>query len=159
MMTALRDDELLIEREFDAPLALVFRLWESRDHMMRWWGPANFTAVELDWTLAPGRPWHGAMTSKSKGLSRFSGVIREVVREKRIVFTFRWDHEPGRYPETLVTVTFAERNGKTIQIFHQTPFTDVAERDSHIGGWNSLFDKFGVYAENFAIAEREGLRA
>ena len=33
---ALRDDELLIEREFDAPVALVFRLWESPDHMIRW---------------------------------------------------------------------------------------------------------------------------
>jgi len=159
MMTALRDDELSIEREFDAPLALVFRLWESRDHMMRWWGPENFTAVELDWALVPGRPWRGAMTSKQHGLSRFSGIVREVVREKRIVFTFRWDQEPGRYPETLVTVTFAEKDGKTIQTFHQTPFTDVATRDSHIGGWNSLFDKFQVYAENFAIAEREGLRA
>lgn len=158
MMTALRDDELSIEREFDAPLALVFRLWESRDHMMRWWGPENFTAVELDWALVPGRPWRGAMTSKQHGLSRFSGIVRDVVRDKRIVFTFRWDKEPGRYPETLVTVTFAEKDGKTIQTFHQTPFTDVAERDSHIGGWNSLFDKFRVYAENSAIAEREGVR-
>lgn len=158
MMTALRDDELSIEREFDAPLALVFRLWESRDHMMRWWGPENFTAVELDWALVPGRPWHGAMTSKSHGLSRFSGVVRDVARDRRIVFTFRWDKEPGRYPETLVTVTFAEKDGKTIQTFHQTPFTDVAERDSHIGGWNSLFDKFRIYAENSAIAEREGVR-
>ena len=158
-MIGMRDDELLIEREFEAPLALVFRLWESRDHMMRWWGPENFTAVELDWALVPGRPWHGAMTSKQHGLSRFSGIVREVERDKRIVFTFRWDKEPGRYPETLVTVTFAEKDGKTILAFHQTPFTDVAERDSHIGGWNSLFDKFRVYAENFTIAEREGIRA
>ena len=39
MANLLRDDELLITREFDAPVALVFRLWESRDHMLRWWGP------------------------------------------------------------------------------------------------------------------------
>ena len=55
---ALRDDELLIERIFDAPLALVWRLWESSDHMIRWWGPEKFTTTAIDWALTPGkRPW------------------------------------------------------------------------------------------------------
>jgi uncharacterized protein YndB with AHSA1/START domain len=158
-VSPLRDDELLIEREFDAPLALVFRLWESRDHMLRWWGPEKFTAIELDWELTPGRPWRCAMTSKQHGLSRSSGVIREVERNKRIVFTFQWDKESGPDRDTLVTVTFAEKNGHTIQTFHQTPFSSVAIRDSHIGGWNSLFNKQQIYAENFAVAEKQGLRA
>ena len=40
----------------------------------------------------------------------------------------------------VVTVTFAEKDGKTVQTFHQTPFSSVESRDSHIGGWNSLFN-------------------
>jgi len=33
-----RDDELFITREFAAPLSLVWRLWEDRNHMRRcWW--------------------------------------------------------------------------------------------------------------------------
>jgi len=158
-VSRLRDDELLIEREFNAPVALVFRLWESRDHMIRWWGPEKFTAIELEWELKPGRPWHGAMTSKQYGLSGFGGVIREVERNKRIVFTFRWDEESRRDRDTLVTVTFAERNGNTLQTFHQAPFASVADRDSHVGGWNSLFNKQQLYAENIAVAEQNGFRA
>lgn len=157
-MNKVRDDELLIEREFDAPVALVFRLWESRDHMLRWWGPEGFTAVELDWELTPGRPWRGAMTSKQYGLSKFGGTIREVEKNRRIVFTFQWDEESGRDRDTLVTVTLAERRGKTMQVFHQAPFSSVAIRDSHVGGWNSLFNKQQVYVENVAIWEQEGLR-
>ena len=38
-MSHVRDDELLIEREFNAPVSLVFRLWESRDHMLQMVGP------------------------------------------------------------------------------------------------------------------------
>jgi uncharacterized protein YndB with AHSA1/START domain len=151
-------DELLIEREFDAPPALVFRLWESRDHMLRWWGPEEFTTIELDWELAPGRAWRGAMTSKQYGLSKFGGVIREVEKNRRIVFTFQWDEDSGRDLDTVVTVTFADKDGKTIQTFHQTPFSTVAIRDSHIGGWNSLFNKQQLYVENIAVAEQEGLR-
>jgi len=157
-VTEIRDDELLIEREFDAPPALVFRLWEDRDHMLRWWGPEEFTTVELDWELTPGRAWHGAMTSKQYGLSRFAGVIRAVERNRHIVFTFQWDEESGRDCDTLVTVTFAEKDGKTLQTFHQTPFSSVAIRDSHVGGWTSLFNKQQLYVENIAVAERKGLR-
>jgi uncharacterized protein YndB with AHSA1/START domain len=157
-VSSVRDDELLIEREFNAPVALVFRLWESRDHMLRWWGPEKFTTIELDWQLTPGRPWRGAMTSQQYGLSRFSGVIREVEKNKRIVFTFRWDGDSGPNGDTMVTVTFAEKEGKTIQTFHQTPFATVADRDSHVGGWNSLFNKQQIYVENIAIAEQNGVR-
>ena len=157
-MSTIRDDELLIEREFDAAPALVFRLWESRDHMLRWWGPEEFTAVELDWDLTPGRRWRGAMASRQYGLSRFGGVIREVERNARLVFTFQWDEDTESYCETLVTVTIDEKNGGTLQTFHQAPFVTVAIRDSHVGGWNSLFNKQQLYVENFALAERKGLR-
>ena len=158
-MSDLRENELLIEREFDAPVSLVFRLWESRDHMLRWWGPEQFTAIELDWELTPGRPWRGAMTSKQYGLSRFGGVIREVEKNRRIVFTFQWEEDSGRYGDTVVTVTFTEQDGNTVQTFHQTPFSSVEIRDSHVGGWNSLFNKQQVYVENIAVAEQNGFRA
>ena len=157
-MNELKDDELLIERVFDAPVALVFRLWESRDHVLRWWGPEEFTTVELDWELVPGRPWRGAMTSKRFGLSRFGGVIREVDENRRLVFTFRWDEDSGQDLDTLVTVILDERDGKTVQTFHQAPFSSVAIRDSHVGGWNSLFNKQQLYVENVAVAEEKGLR-
>ena len=147
-----RDDELRIVREFDAPAALVFRIWQDRDHLLRWWGPEEFTAVELDWELTPGRPWRGAMASKDYGLTGFGGVIREVEPNRRIAFSFQWDEDAGRDRDTLVTVSFAERDGRTIQTFHQTPFSSVAIRDSHVGGWNSMFDKQQVHAENFAVA-------
>ena len=157
-MSDIRDDELFIERTFDAPVALVFRLWESRDHMLRWWGPEGFTATELDWELTPGRPWRGAMASKQYGVSKFGGVIREAERNRRIAFTFRWGEDSGDDLETLVTVTFADTEGKTVQSFHQTPFSSVESRDSHVGGWNSMFDKGQVYFENMAIAEKQEQR-
>jgi len=99
------------------------------------------------------------MTSTQFGLSRFGGVVREVEKNKRIVFTFRWDEDSGQYGDTLVTVSFAEKDGNTVQTFHQTPFSSVAIRDSHVGGWNSLFNKQQIYVENIAVAESNGFRA
>lgn len=77
---ATRDDELKLNRTLEAPLELVWRLWDSRDHMIRWWGPESFTCVELDWELQPNRPWRAMMASRqfNRQVSRMSGVIREV---------------------------------------------------------------------------------
>lgn len=154
----LRDDELLIEREFDAPVALVFRLWESPDHMIRWWGPEKFTVLEMDWEARPGRNWRASMVSKQFGISKMGGVIREVEQNKRLVFTFKWDNDSGNPMDTLITVTFSDIDGRTLQRFHQTPFASVAERDSHVGGWNSLINRQQAYVENIAIAESKGIR-
>ena len=55
--------------------------------------------------------------------------------------------------DTVVTVTFTEKNGATVQGFHQTPFSTIEARDSHVGGWNSLINKQQLYIENIAIVE------
>ena len=79
------------------------------------------------------------------------GVFREVVAPERLVFTFAWDAEGERGLETLVTVTFIERDGRTQMSLHQAPFQSLGERDGHGGGWTSTFDRFDAY---LAEAER-----
>jgi uncharacterized protein YndB with AHSA1/START domain len=79
------------------------------------------------------------------------GQFREIEKERRIVYTFAWEDGPNPPTvETLVTVTFAEQDGKTVQRFHQAPFLDVESRDGHIDGWNQSFDKQQTYAESLA---------
>lgn len=151
----LRDDELLIEREFDAPVELMFELWEQPEHVMRWWGPEGFTTTHLEWEARPGKAWRATMAAKEFGVVHMGGVIREVERNRRLVFTFSWDEDSGRDRDTLVTVTFENRNGRTLQTFHQSPFSTTAIRDSHVGGWNSLFNKQALYAGNFSLARKE----
>jgi len=64
------------------------------------------------------------------------------------VFTFTWENDgPSAGLEMVVTITFEERDGKTVQTFHQAPFRTVERRDSHVGGWSEAFDKQAVYAE------------
>jgi len=79
---------------------------------------------------------------------------REIVPNRRLVFTFAWDAGPSSRIETLITITFTERNGKTVQMFHQTPFSSAEARDRHVGGWTSCFDKQVVYAEQIAKESR-----
>jgi uncharacterized protein YndB with AHSA1/START domain len=150
----LADDELLITRVFDAPAALVFRMWENREHRMRWWGPRGYTCKHLDQDFRPGGAWRACISSPSTGESWHGGVFREIERDRRIVFTFRWDSGPAAEVDTVITVTFAELNGMTIQNFHQTPFTSVERRDSHVVGWSQLLDCQQACAETLAQGEK-----
>jgi len=45
--------------------------------------------------------------------------------------------------ETLISITFEEKGGKT-------PFLNAERRDSHLGGWTSAFDKLAAYAAQIA---------
>ena len=151
MNAILGDDELLITRVFDAPVSLVFALWSDPEHMKRWMGPHEFECPDVHIDFRVGGAYRGMIRSKESGESRFSGVYREIEPNKRLLFTFMWDDTgPSANIETLVTITFAERDGKTIQTFHQTPFRNAERRDSHVIGWSEAFDRQGAYATKLA---------
>ena len=69
------------------------------------------------------------------------------------MFTHAWIDASGtRGPETIVTVTLAERNGRTEMTFHQGIFDSVAARDGHQQGWTSCFERL---AELLATLARD----
>jgi len=138
--------ELTITRVFDAPRALVFRLWTDPRHAKNWWGPTDYPASHLEMDVRPGGAWRGCLVSTADGRELWQhGVFREVVAPERLVFTFVWDEEGERGIETLVTVSFAEQGGKTHMTFRHAPFQSDEERDGHHGGWSSTFDRLDQY--------------
>jgi uncharacterized protein YndB with AHSA1/START domain len=142
---------LCITRIFDAPITLVFDIWAKREHMIRWLGPTGFTCSHLDLDFREGGKWRACIESKTHGANWMGGAFRTIEKDRRIVMSFAW--EDARRVDTLVTITFATKGGKTVQTFHQAPFTNVESRDSHVDGWNQCFDREQTYAEDLAKGE------
>lgn len=141
--------ELVITRVFDAPRELVFKAWSEPERVMRWLGPKDFTALEFEMDPRPGGMWHARMRSPDGRVYANRGIVHEAVDPERLVFSFAWEGEDGKFGyETVVTVTFAERDGKTEMTFTQAAFASVEERDGHRGGWNQSFDKLAEYLTN-----------
>ena len=85
----------------------------------------------------PGGEWRACLKSTENGSELWHhGVFREVVAPERLAFTFVWEEEGERGLETLVTITFADQDGKTLMTFRHEPFQSIAERDGHNGGWS-----------------------
>ena len=131
---------LKITRTFEAPPALVFDAWTSPDSNIGWWGPKDFTLLFNEKDLKVGGPWRMGMSRKGeKHVS--TGVYREIIKPERLVMTHAWEDAAGKLsPKTLITIRFAERNGKTEMSFEQTGFADAATRDGHREGWTEAFD-------------------
>src|SRR5207237_1552049 len=73
---------------------------------------------------------------------RLRGWYREIVPPAGLGFTHAWIDASGTPgPETIVSVTLAERDGRTEMTFHQGIFASVAARDGHQQGWSSCFER------------------
>jgi|SRR5262245_6940453 len=139
--------ELVITRIFDAPRELVFRMWIEPQHLARWGGPRGlaFSIIKMD--ARPGGAYRFNM-KEGNGTDRWSqGVYREIVPPERLVFTTGWTDAQGKAisPETLLTLTFEEYEGKTKLTLHQGGFESVLSRDSHREGYLSTLARLEEY--------------
>ena len=146
MQTMPSNRDLVITRVFDAPRDLVFRAWTEPDRAARWWGPQGFTTLSCEMDVRPCGAYRRCMRSPEGAVYCTRGVYRQIVPPERLVFTYAWEDAEGRPGhETLVTVTFAEHDGKTKLTLHQAMFDTVESRDAHQGGWTSCFERFAEY--------------
>lgn len=134
---------LAIVRMIDAPCPLAFKVWTMPEHMARWLGPKDFSAHTIRLDFRPGGAWSAVIRSPECEEYPMGGIYREIEENRRIVFTFRWTGEDG--PDTLVSVTFEDMDGKTRLTFAQTPFDTVESRDSHAEGWGECLDRLVAY--------------
>jgi uncharacterized protein YndB with AHSA1/START domain len=142
------DLELVITRIFDAPRSLVFKAWTDPEHMARWFGPKGFTSTvvgKID--VRPGAPYRIHMRGPDGDDHWSQGVYRELVEPERLVFAGCWADAEGqpKGPETTVTVTLEDLEGKTRLTLRQRIFESVTARDAHRGGWTSSLERLAEY--------------
>ena len=144
------DEVLCFEREFDAPLALVWKLWKDPEHMVRWHGPEGYWLTHCEIDFRVGGKWRRCMSRAADHAHWIYGQYLEIDEPRRLVFTYINDFDPF---ETVVELDFSEQNGKTLMRFRQAPFPTVEERDSHGWGWTSGFGLFASYLAKIKAAD------
>src|SRR5947209_9066391 len=111
------DEQILIEREFDAPRDLVFKAYTTPELVKRWWHAkrGEVTLVEID--LQVGGKWRYVMVTPDGTEVGFHAQYQEVVPDERLVSTEVYEGLPEGVSEedaaTLNTTTFAEADGRT----------------------------------------------
>lgn len=140
------DRELILTRVYDAPRSLVFSVWTDPKHLVRWWGPNDFTLPHCEQDFRVGGIYRFCMRSPGGEDYWVSGVYREIIEPERIVFTWGRPVQEDRFHgESVVTVTFDDLGGKTKLTLHHAGFERVPDRDEHRGGWTECLERLAGF--------------
>lgn len=157
---------LVIERIFDAPIALVWSAWTDSEMVKKWWGPEGFSAPSIKIDLKVGGKYiycmHGPAGSEWDKDMYSAGVYKEIVPNEKLVVTDYFSDEFGdritpteagvgenpNFPEeSTVTVLFEDiGDGKTkLSIHYPKPETEegwqAMLKSGMEQGWNQSLDK------------------
>lgn len=158
-------EEFVIERTFDVPRALMWKMWTDPAHLARWWGPKGFTVSHCKVDLRPGGIFHYGLRSPDGQEIWGKFVYREIVAPERMVYVVSFsDVDAGitvhplnpTWPRQILSTTaFVEKNGKTTVTVRWSPFeatreeveTFEAGRESMFQGFTGTFDQLAAYLE------------
>jgi len=145
-MNAVAEDTTLeITRLFDAPPDRVFDAWLQREQWQAWIGPEGMNCeVPLLESHVGGR-WRIIMRLSNGQVVPVSGVFKSIDPPNTLAFTWGWENDPTR--QSLITLTFRDKAGKTELTLRQEGLGSVASRDDHGRGWNSTLNKLVAWLE------------
>jgi uncharacterized protein YndB with AHSA1/START domain len=133
--------EVVVTRTFDAPARLVFEAWSKPELFEKWWVPSSMgmTLRSCEMDVRTGGKYRLVFGDDPANSTAFFGKYLEVVANKRIV----WTNEEGGGAGSVTTVTFEEREGKTLLVMSELYPTKEALDAAGTGAQEVLNETFG----------------
>jgi uncharacterized protein YndB with AHSA1/START domain len=149
--------DLVLERIFDAPRELVWKVMNDPERITNWWGPRGYTTTVEEMDVRPGGRWRWINHNANGEDAPFKGEYLEVVPLERVVRTEIFD-VPGFDDRAAIdTITFEDLGGRT-KVVARTRFPSVEDLEGAlatgmIGGALTTYDRL---AEEFAAEIARG---
>jgi uncharacterized protein YndB with AHSA1/START domain len=134
---------LTIKRRLGAPPKEVYGAWTDPEKIAHWWGPAQAQTLSAELDPRVGGRFHIVFRTPDDEEHDVSGTYREVIPNRKLVFTWMWRTMPER--QSLVTVTLVpDGDGTLLTLLHEQ-FFDEPARDRHRSGWTGSLDRLERY--------------
>lgn len=139
-----------IVREFDAPRALVWKMWTDPAHVAVWFGPEHFTMPVVRMDVRPGGAIQMAMRGPDGTDHPFDGRFIALDEPERLVMR-TWITLPDGevWFEVEHTARFEEVDGRTLMRFEAVV---IQAREDAVGplsgmetGWSQSLDKLAAH--------------
>ncbi len=127
-------NEIWMQRVFDAPRALVYRMWTQPDCVEWWWGPKGFSTTIHEMDVRPGGRWRFVMHGPDG--TDYDNDIEYLVVDEPNALSYR--HVTPPY--CRMDVRFADQGAKTLLSARMT-FESAELRDeveSEVGASRGL---------------------
>lgn len=140
--------EVVVTRMFDAPARLVFQAWSNAELFRKWWVPRSMgmTLRSCEMDVRTGGRYRLVFGDDPANTMAFYGTYLDVVPDQRIV----WTNEEGGEAGSVTTVTFEEREGKTLLVMRERYPTREALDAAGSGAQDATHETFGQLDELLA---------
>jgi uncharacterized protein YndB with AHSA1/START domain len=132
-----------IVRRIKAPAERIWAAITQPEQMIQWWGPDAGPTLSVEADVRPGGRFSIIFRLLNGDEHNPTGVYREVIPEKKLVFTWELPDLPER--ETLVTFLLKPFDGGTELTLIHEHLPDEDARKSHKQGWSGLLDKLPLF--------------
>ncbi len=144
--------EIIIEREFDAPRYLVFKAYTDPDLYVQWMGPRKYEIDLEKFEPKSGGSWRFIHKDKEGNEFAFHGVYHEVLVPERLIGTFEFEGLPEKGHVEMDTAKFEELPGQRTKLTIQAVYQTVEDRDGMINsgmeeGMNEGFERLDELLE------------
>ena len=102
--------ELVLERVYDAPRELVYKVWTDPRHVVHWWGPNGFTTTNHSMEVKVGGMWRYTMHGPDGTDYPNRMTFLVVEPNKRLVYDHGDDENPRMFQ---ASASFDDLGGKT----------------------------------------------
>ena len=134
---------LTLTRHLDVPPEKVYEAWTDPEKIVKWFGPDAGPVKHAETDVRAGGHYAIAFDTEDGEQHHVSGVYREVVPNRKLVFTWEWRTMPER--ESLVTILIKpDGDGSLLTLIHEQ-FFDEDARDRHEHGWTGCLNKLEAY--------------
>lgn len=143
--------ELVMERIFDAPRELVWKVMNDPERVTNWWGPRGYTTTVVEMDVRPGGQWRWINHTTGGEDAPFKGEYLEVDPPERIVRTEIFD-VPGFDDKAAIdTITFEDLGGRT-KVVARSRFPSVEDLEGALsmGMIGGALDTYDRLAEEIA---------
>ena len=136
--------EILLTRDFEAPIELVFDVLTKPEHVRKWFAPFEHTMTVCSIDLRVGGNYHMVFVTEDGTECSFRGTYLEVEPPSRTVETWLFEGWPDA--EAVETVELHETDGVT-KMTLRLAFRDQVGRDhmTKTDGFEDTSDKMADY--------------
>jgi uncharacterized protein YndB with AHSA1/START domain len=134
-------NEIVMEREFNAPRRLVVQAMTTPELIKRWLGGVRAVVLSAEVDLRVGGSYRYVFRPHGAPEFTFTGVFREV-SDERVVHSERFNDFPS---ESLVTTTLTENAGRTtvhmVVAFESAEIREMVFKTGMADGAGESYDK------------------
>jgi uncharacterized protein YndB with AHSA1/START domain len=152
MQNQVIENEVFIEKTFNASPDKVFGAWTDPEKLLQWYAPDGCTVRFKHISVEPGGKFHSCISNPEFGDCWAIGEYKEIIPNKKLIFSMMNADQDGNpidpkeigmdseWPrQTLVTVKLTAEGGKTRMQLWQTVSQKIAIKTGAYPSWLQMF--------------------